>query len=230
MGREIELKLPLTEEQFSKILSGICQKSKIGELRFEHNEILIKSDEYFSQYKNHQDRLQNEPRVIRLRTEKNCGFISDFDFFASEMPTFPQTRDFLKKLACTDTEKRSAKTSAVFTIKNKKIEGGIEFNNEDETELSDPDTLRKFFLGTKFDCWFKKEKYAFSSYCPKAHLELEIVNGLPYVEIEYTNDDLQSEEVKDLLENIVRTLGLDPKNTDKRSWVEIISQTNGGQK
>ena len=54
------------------------------------------------------------------------------------------------------------------------------------------------------------------------HLELEKVNGLAYVEIEVTTDNLPADKVRQNLEAFVKELGLDPSKRDSRSWMEII--------
>lgn len=323
MGREIELKIPLSKEEFVNIFKAICgsgadrkksnlpfrsskaQSSSISVsldnegLSFSSPELLFKSDEYFSQYKSHQERLEKEPRVIRIRTESAekllgsaAGNLADnlagnsadkltekpadkpaaqpadkltekpvdnpvnipADNQADNLADKPagQTAD---KLACNPAHKiplnvekyedlvrfiqtkkeeslQNANTAAFFTIKSKKIENGMEFNEEKETSIDDPEVLRAFFAGTHFDCWFKKEKIAFSShYKVKSatghpmdfHLELEIVNGLPYLEIENTQENFAPKEIRTQLENLVRRLSLDPSKKDSRSWVQIIN-------
>ena len=58
----------------------------------------------------------------------------------------------------------------------------------------------------------------------EAHLELEKVNSLPYVEIEYTGDDFTADEVRQKFEKILLALNLDPKKRDSRSWAEILEK------
>ena len=54
------------------------------------------------------------------------------------------------------------------------------------------------------------------------HLELELVNGLPYIEIEYTKEDEPAENVRIALDNLIERLSLDKSKKDSRSWVQII--------
>ena len=54
------------------------------------------------------------------------------------------------------------------------------------------------------------------------HLELELVNGLPYIEIEYTKEDETAENVRIALDNLIEQLSLDKSKKDSRSWVQII--------
>ncbi|MCR5401121.1 MAG: hypothetical protein K6E78_05940 [Treponema sp.] len=303
MGREIELKIPLSKEEFVNIFKAICgsgadrKKSNLPfhsskapsssisvsldnkGMSFSSPELLFKSDEYFSQYKSHQERLENEPRVIRIRTEiagklldSAAGNLADnlagnpadkltdipaenpenkpagqpaenladnsaenlTDNPAHKIPLNVEKYEDLVRFIQTKKEEslQNANTAAFFTIKSKKIENGMEFNEEKETSIDDPEILRAFFAGTHFDCWFKKEKIAFSShYKVKSatgqpmdfHLELEIVNGLPYLEIENTQENFAPEEIRSQLENLVRRLSLDPSKKDSRSWVQIIN-------
>ena len=66
MNSEIEIKIPLTQSEYETIFS------KIHETPFTKPEHLYKSDTYYSRYKTRQERdANNEPRVIRIRTEEN---------------------------------------------------------------------------------------------------------------------------------------------------------------
>ena len=195
MSREIELKVPLTCEQFDRIEKILTQKEQLSSIRIRGLSHILKSDEYFSRYHTHEERIKNnELRVIRLRTE-NDG----------------------------NGEK------AFFCIKRKSIENGVEFNSEKETFVEDADVLRAFFEASGFIKWFEKKKDAISVYVTlserpdfEAHLELEKVNSLPYVEIEYTKEDLPADQVRAGLEQILLALGVDPKKRDSRSWAEIL--------
>ena len=156
---------------------------------------ILKSDEYFSRYHTHEERIKNkELRVIRLRTENDGKGEKSF-----------------------------------FCIKQKTIENGVEFNSEKESFVEDADVLRDFFEASGFIKWFEKKKDALSVYATvsensdfEAHLELEKVNSLPYIEIEYTKDDLPADQVRASLEKILLALGVDPKKRDSRSWAEIL--------
>lgn len=201
MAREIELKVPLSEEQFEKIEKILSEKESLPSFKFHSFEHIVKSDEYFSRYKTHEERIANkELRVIRIRTEKQVK----------------QSEDSEEK--------------AYFCIKRKTIENGVEFNSEKETFVDDAEVLRAFFEAAGFIKWFEKKKNAVGVICSldasdfEAHLELEKVNGLPYAEIEYTKDDLPADEVRSNLEKILLTLGVDPKNRDSRSWAEILGK------
>lgn len=195
MSREIELKVPLTCEQFDRIQKILTQKEQLSSINVRGLSHILKSDEYFSRYHTHEERIKNkELRVIRLRTENDGKGEKSF-----------------------------------FCIKQKTIENGVEFNFEKETFVEDADVLRGFFEASGFIKWFEKKKDALSVYATvaensdfEAHLELEKVNSLPYIEIEYTKDDLPADQVRAGLEKILLALGVDPKKRDSRSWAEIL--------
>lgn len=195
MSREIELKVPLTLEQFDRIEKILTKKEQLSSIYIRGLSHILKSDEYFSRYHTHEERIKNnELRVIRLRTENDGNGEKSF-----------------------------------FCIKRKTIENGVEFNSEKETFVEDADVLRAFFEASGFIKWFEKKKDAISVYATlsekpdfEAHLELEKVNSLPYIEIEYTKEDLPADQVRASLEQILLALGVDPKKRDSRSWAEIL--------
>ncbi len=195
MSREIELKVPLTCEQFDRIEKILTKKDQLSSINIRGLSHILKSDEYFSRYHTHEERIKNkELRVIRLRTENDGKGEKSF-----------------------------------FCIKQKTIENGVEFNSEKETFVEDADVLRAFFEASGFIKWFEKKKDAISVYATlsekpdfEAHLELEKVNSLPYIEIEYTKEDLPADQVRAGLEKILLALGVDPKKRDSRSWAEIL--------
>lgn len=203
MGREIEIKIPLTSEEFDRIYDFLCLKKSIDGIKILGDDknpcerkFFLKKDEYFSKYKKEIERRENnEPQVIRIRTQ-------DFE-----------------------NDRRS-----YFTIKRKVVEDGIEVNKEDETFIEDADVLRDFFALSGYSRWFSKEKKACGVYCTFSlfegvtfHLELEIVNELKYVEIEVTDTKGSANDIKEGLTQFVKALHLDPQKKDSRSWVEILN-------
>ena len=69
MGREIELKIPLSDSDYERIKNEICDGS---EKRF------IKNDEYYSRYNTRaESKAAGEPQVIRIRSEKFAEAGSD---------------------------------------------------------------------------------------------------------------------------------------------------------
>jgi len=199
MGREIEIKIPLKNEEYSFIFDLIYGKKSVDGITCGSVEKLYKKDEYYSLYDTRDERIAaGEPQVIRIRTENHIG---------------------------TD----GNETKAFFTLKRKKRENGIELNKEDETFIEDPEVLRDLFLISKYKCFFNKEKDALSCHCKSSvlentdfHLELEKVNGMPYVEIEVTEENCDADVVKQALNDFVCLLKLNPGDKDPRSWEEII--------
>ena len=252
MGREIEVKIPLMQKEFMKIMAWILESEKNPGIVFKNREIVFKTDEYYSQYKSMKSRLKNEPRVIRIRTQtKTTDFLDLIE------------KESFEEICERFSEKRKqclGKAESFCAIKTKRIQNGIEFNEESETTLENPDVLRQFFAQTKFHKWFQKEKIALGTKCIalaaencaplvpdggdkncapdivsaqsefsasntrplEFHLELELVNGLPYIEIEYIKEDEPAENVRIALYNLIERLSLDKSKKDSRSWVQII--------
>lgn len=127
----------------------------------------------------------------------------------------------------TDENLNEGTKQSYFCIKRKAIENGIEFNAENETFVEDENVIKLLFEVSDYHQFFQKNKDAFSTYYNDFHLELEKVNGLTYVEIEVTTDNLPADQVSKNLQDFVVSLGLDPKKRDSRSWMEIILDGNG---
>ena len=202
MGREIEIKIPLIDEQYDKIFSVITGAEPLTGVKvFGQPEHLIKSDIYFSRYNTREEsKAAGEPQVIRIRSEVAVG---------------------------DKTNERS-----FFCIKRKTIENGIEFNREDETFVEKPEIIRDLLLFSGYHQFFEKNKDAYGVHCESVvlpgcdfHLELEKVNGLKYVEVEVTDGADAADDVRAALEKFMEQFGLDTSKRDKRSWMEII---NGG--
>lgn len=122
----------------------------------------------------------------------------------------------------TDENLSQGTKKSYFCIKRKAIENGIEFNSENETFVEDENVIKLLFEVSDYHQFFQKNKDAFSSYYKDFHVELEKVNGMPYVEIEVTTDSLPADQVSRALQDFVVRLGLDPAKRDSRSWMEII--------
>lgn len=204
MGREIELKIPLTDLQYDYLFEiFVSQSKKINDIKITKNCILsdgsfeqvIKKDEYWSKYNSREERVTNkESQVIRIRTE--------------------ETTD---------------KNESFFTLKHKTKQNGIELNQEDETFVKDPEVLRLFFVEAGYHKWFEKVKKNYSIYCTfeqipdiTYHVELEEVNGLKYLETEVTQNEGDASVIKESLAELMKVCGLNPENRDIRSWVEIL--------
>ena len=202
MGREIEIKIPLTDEEYDKIFSVISGRSVIFGVEIcgalEH---ILKSDSYFSRYETREEsKAAGEPQVIRIRSEAEEGEVTN-------------ERSF-------------------FCIKRKTIENGIELNREDETFVENADVVRDLLGFSGYHKFFEKKKDAWGVHCNSPvlpgcdfHLELEVVNGLKYIEVEVTDGSDAADDVRTALEKFMELFGLDTSKRDKRSWMEII---NGG--
>lgn len=204
MGREIEIKIPLTDAEYEKIFSVISGAEKLAGLEVKDKpEHILKSDEYYSRYNTRaESKAAGEPQVIRIR---------------SESPAEDKTNE-----------------RSFFCIKRKTIENGIELNREDETFVENAGVIRDLLLFSGYHQFFEKNKDAYGVHCQSLvlpgcdfHLELEVVNGLKYIEVEVTDGTDKAEDVRVALEKFMELFGLDTSKRDKRSWMEII---NGGAK
>ncbi len=199
MGREIEIKLPLTDAEYDKIFSVISGDALLDGLEVKDRpEHILKSDEYYSRYQTRaESKAAGEPQVIRIRSEKVAGGLTN--------------------------------ERAFFCIKRKTVENGIELNREDESFIEKPEVVRDLLLFSGYHKFFEKKKDAYGVYCRSVvlagcdfHLELEIVNGLKYIEVEVTEGKALADEVRSALEKFVALFGLDVAKRDSRSWMEII--------
>ena len=222
MGREIEIKIPLSDEQYDKIYSVITGHEKIAGVKIcEHGDVpcpiehILKSDFYFSRYETRaESKAAGEPQVIRIRCEEYIKIGSNDS--AGKIPP-----------------------KAFFCLKRKTIENGVEFNREDETFIEKPEVVRDLLLLSGYHQFFEKRKNAFSVYCEsdllpgsEFHLELEQVNDLKYVEIEVTDEQdsmLSADAVRVALGKFVELFGLDSSKRDSRSWMEILRGEGGAQ-
>lgn len=240
MGREIEMKVPVSKAEFVELYRIFTEQKKHEKISIKEKTFVFKQDEYYSRYDTREERSQNEePRVIRIRLEKEAECFEEKMRLFSEksisspagaLPADPETEfnkivSFMEQLK----SETSAEQNAVFGIKFKTVENGIEFNKEHETVVEDAAVLRKFFASTGFKKYFNKEKNSFGFMCclneaPQIlfHAELEIVNGFTYLESECTQTETESEEVSVLLEKFFMELGLEPSRKDSRSWMSII--------
>ena len=201
MGREIEIKIPLTDAEYDKIFSVISGEQTLAglEVAIDGLEHLLKSDTYFSRYASREEsKAAGEPQVIRIRSEAAAG---------------------------DKTNERS-----YFCIKRKSIENGIELNREDETFVEKPEVIRDLLLFSGYNQFFEKNKDAYGVHCRSVvlpgcdfHLELEVVNGLKYIEVEVTDGTDKADDVRLALEKFMELFGLDTSKRDKRSWMEIIN-------
>lgn len=202
MGREIEIKIPLSDFEYDKIFSVISGDEQLTGLTVNDRPVrILKSDEYYSRYQTRaESKASGEPQVIRIRSENSS--------------------------------EEAAVERSFFCIKRKSIENGIELNREDETLVENAEVIRDLLQLSGYHKFFEKKKDALSVHCKATvlagadfHLELEIVNNLKYVEIEVTEEGQPADTVRSALEKFVALFGLDSSKRDSRSWMEII---NGG--
>lgn len=201
MGREIELKFPLTDSQYSNILAIIKGEKPLDGVEVQQGLVhLSKSDSYFSRFDSDEERKKSgEPRVIRLRTEA-----------VLDNPSAVEHKSY-------------------FCIKYKTIKDGLEFNSENETFVEDAEPLLTFFTVAGYKKYFEKNKESYAVYCKSRvdvevlfHVELVIVNGHKYLEVEVTQATLEPERIRKALEAFVSLFGMNLAEKDSRSWMEII--------
>lgn len=194
---EIELKIPLSENDFHRIENMINHVEKSETLEFSSSEKILKSDEYFSRYKTREERRKSgEFEVIRIRTEKSGGKLKLY--FATKR------KSLVNGFEVNDEKETFVENPEV--LRNFLIESGFEIWFKKKKE-----SISVF-------CALKNGG-------AKCHLELEKVNGLLYVEIENVSsedDEKNQEKIFSVLEKIVASLGLDIKKNDPRSWAEIL--------
>lgn len=234
MAKEIETKVRLTEEQFVHIFNLMVGSEVNSEINLTYPEYLYKKDSYYSKYKTRAERISHgELKVIRIRKEEKLIDESarNILFGIKKWQNYSSLMDFRNSI-CTE-EKLSQKNmydqEVTFTVKHKVLENGVEFNEETESVINNEKALEVFFENADYIRWFNKEKLSFSTYInfvsnPELvfHSELETVNGMPYIEIEYTKDEPSPDVVRKNLEKLISSLGANLSNKDSRSWVEIV--------
>ena len=189
MGKEIEIKIPLTDLEYDKIFEEIRGRA-------EH---LKKSDEYYSKYDTREERIKNnEPPVIRIRTEQNVDKNQTEIYFC--------------------VKRKSVENGIEFNSENETL---IQ-NGDPLRYFFDAAGYKKFFEKNKdaFSVYCKSTSGEDIDF----HLELEQINGLKYIEIEVTDSSLAPDVVKANLEKFVEQLGLDTSKRDSRSWMEILGK------
>ena len=189
MGKEIEIKIPLTDLEYEKIFEDIKGRA-------EH---LKKSDEYYSKYDTREERIKNnEPPVIRIRTEQNVDKNQTEIYFC--------------------VKRKSVENGIEFNSENEtQIQDGNPLRYFFEAA-----GYKKFFEKNKdaFSVYCKSTSGEDIDF----HLELEQINGLKYIEIEVTYRTLAPDVEKANLEKFVEQLGLDTSKRDSRSWMEILGK------
>ena len=196
MGREIEIKLPLTDAEYDKIFSVIYGDSKLAGLEVcSQPERILKSDEYYSRYQTRaESKAAGEPQVIRIRTENE-----ERAFFCI---------------------KRKSVENGIEL--NREDETFVE-NADVVRDLLQLSGYHKFFEKKK-DAYSVHCQSVVLPGCD-FHLELERVNDLKYVEVEVTDGSDKADDVRAALEKFIVQFGLDSSKRDERSWMEIINRS-----
>ena len=203
MGQEIELKIPLSETEYNSIIDVIFGRKSIyntAEIEFFDVENLDKSDIYYSRYANREDRIKNkEPRVIRIRTEKNLSEKQESESY------------FTLKWKTVENGIELNREDETFVEKPEVLH-----------ELFLSTGFIKYFEKVKHSCsvYCKLKKYEDIP----LHLEVEKVGEFFYFEVEYTEGKIEANRVKECLEEFVQKFGLSVEKKDSRSWMEILSK------
>lgn len=198
MGREIEIKIPLTDEQYDKIFSVISGSTEISGLevsgKLEH---ILKSDSYFSRYATREEsKAAGEPQVIRIRSEASQAGAASKAFFCIKRKTVENGIEL-----------------------NREDETFVE-NPEVVRDLLLFSGYHQFFEKNK-DSYGVHCRSVVLPGCD-FHLELEKVNGLKYIEVEVTDGSDSADAVRSALEQFMEQFGLDTSKRDHRSWMEIL--------
>lgn len=199
MGREIEMKIPLSEEKYYELIDIFCnRKNNLDGITVKSSisETVLKRDEYWSRYNSREERLEHkEPQVIRLRTEESGG----------------QKKTFF-------TIKHKTRENGIEL--NKEDETFVE-DAEVLRLFFEEAGYHKWFDKIKKNVG----AYCSSVVLPGVdfHVELEDVNGLKYIEVEVTSMEGDAQIIKSALGEFMKLCGLNPENRDVRSWVEILN-------
>ena len=199
MGREIEIKIPLTDAEYDKIFSVISGKQSLLGVKaaVDGLEHLLKSDIYFSRYDSREEsKAAGEPQVIRIRSEAGAEKKA---YFCIKRKTIENGIEL-----------------------NREDETFVE-NPEVIRDLLLFSGYHQFFEKNKDSYGVHCQSVVLPG-CD-FHLELEKVNGLKYIEVEVTDGTDAADAVRGALEKFMELFGLDTSKRDHRSWMEII---NGG--
>lgn len=218
MGKEIELKIPLSQVQYDDLYKKIfVEKNCTGvKVLDSSSEQIYKHDEYFTKYATLEERAEkNEPQVIRLRTESVRG-----------------------DKQCFFTIKRKTVQNGIEVNKEDET---LVFDENVLRLFFEEAGYRRWFNK-------EKKAYSSHCVLDEIifHLELVEVNKMLYVEVEVVSDDdtaetenklcgkgsadlcgqkkLPENNLKAQLEKFVLALGLNPADKEPRSWYDIITE------
>ena len=213
MSKEIELKVPVTQEQFNAIYQKIYVEKNYENLIIleSSTDKIFKSDEYFTRYNSREEMTKhNEPQVIRIRTEIIKG--KKQSYFTIKRKTVENGIEVNKE------DETFLENDEALRILFEEA-GYKRWFNKEKTSYSSYCVMAGGAGQTKF------------------HLELVTVNGMRYVEVEVvlgdddeavatSKDETKKPEanLKAKLEKFIIALGLNPADKDPRSWYVIISE------
>lgn len=203
MGREIEVKVPLTQNQFDELFNCLClRKQTIPGVQVVQtsDKLIIKRDEYFSRYNTREERRANkEPQVIRIRTEEKDG--KSEAYFTLKYKTRENGIELNRE---DETFVQDATVLREFFA-----EAGYHLFFEKIKKNYAADCIADAFPGITY------------------HVELENINGLLYAEVEVVQEEGDAQKIKQSLFDFIKLLGLDPEKRDIRSWMEILLEKAG---
>ncbi len=234
MGKEIELKIPLSQVQYDDLYKKIfVEKNCTGvKVLDSSSEQIYKHDEYFTKYATLEERAEkNEPQVIRLRTEsvrgdKQCFFTIKRKTVQNGIEVNKEDETLVSDENVLRLFFEEAGYRRWFNKEKKAYSSHCVLDDENEAS----------------DCGIGQVKLGQTIF----HLELVEVNKMLYVEVEVVSDEdtaetenklcgkgsadlcgqkkLPESNLKAELEKFVLALGLNPADKDPRSWYQIISE------
>lgn len=210
MGKEVEFKIKITEEEFETFLNN---RNKIKS--FHLSDMCLwahKSDKYYKSIL--QDETGNN-RFVRIR--KECT-------------RFVRIRNgMIDLLKNTEYDGYPHKIRTLVTIKNKYVDPSTKCEINEEDEIYCDEKQSKFFekMCTDFMIYFfSKEKTSIKFTHKSINIEFVSVPGVDgvFLEIEDTSNDNGSSEQISHLESIVTEMGFNPENKVQESWIELMKQ------
>ena len=215
MGKEVEFKIKITEDELKAFLND--DRGGIKWFQSSDNcSCIHKIDKYYRSNKSVlQDETNNHNRFVRIRKEYTCCINKN------------EVIDLLK----VKYNELSGILRTAITMKDKYVDPWTmcELNEEDEI-YCDSEKQSKFFekMCTNFMTqYFSKEKSSVKFTHGSINVEFVSVHGVDgiFLEIEDTSDDGKNpNEQISTLESIVAKIGFNPENKVQESWAELIEQ------
>jgi adenylate cyclase, class 2 len=124
---------------------------------------------------------------------------------------------------------------SVLTVKRKRVEDGVEINEENEVNVSDFDDAEKVLEALGFHPFIEKEKHTrLYKDADGTSIELNTITHLGhFLELELLlPDDSSAQSIsgaKDLLRSKILTFGLVPSDIESRPYMALIRELGEGQ-